>query len=1056
MGVNHEYSQVHVLSSSIRSILLSRQVILCLLFLSSEGHVEPSFLVALKALTPLSVSINTLTGLLTPAMDCVAMKISIVGLFCLNIWSSFTSASAASASFDLCGTNEFSGENFTLSLNFSAQNAMKTGGECSRVILLKSSRIKLTVEELDLVSGAELEIQDGPGMNKGEKIGPKDGSELPSSYVSSSNAMVIRFKDDSQGAKGSSIFRGKISSEPFQDTCHCRGVKNGKLECSETEGQRRCQVKCDPSHMELSINQDVTCDLVKGEWDIDVHSMRLDCQKVQNPLKIKTTVNFNYANLACQHVDHEKVANVFRAYIAKSGVSTKGVCFSPRGDENSDCTQKRLQVNCTTNSNSADTVVTIIDRITEPATLQDANTKLQELYTAYSNLKLKGVLDSGDLDMKKANDSFAVDKESFANMTTPWCDSEYDYIKVPGNGTSFVCSTCPLHHLYNATTHTCQKCPSGSFAASRARSCIQKNGTAIPTSIKSKCDNKCMKGKRVDAKSWMCEWCPRNTYQNSSTKFNPDCTPCPGEKKTIFPGAQDVSECRDPCLSGAFVNTSSGTCQDCPVGTYMDVEKHAFSRCKMCEMGKITRGAGSKASSDCYKCMPGHFYNSSSTMCSPCPKGKYQDEMNKDTCKDCPSGTITTEFGSTSASECVLVCGMGKFLNDSKGMCFDCPKNTYQDLEQHHKTECRPCGSNKITNATGQTDSAQCFLSCDKGWFLDNSVSQCKKCPKGQYQDQPGQAQCKQCPDGKRTTGEGQSNESACVDSAACGKGQFYDSSKKICTPCPYGTYQEAENHLDNCKMCPSKKTSVKEGADDAKQCTAIDEKGKLEAFKMSLKFTSLSWSEELKDKNSVKYNETKTKIENAITSELHRDPSFEGVKVTDLRNGSIVADFELYFNDKVDYVPGKALQVAAQSGQVGVLSVSPESLKILQQDCSQPLGMESGKIENDQITASSHTNHYEPYEGRLHINGGRGWHAEFTRMIEYLQIDFKREVNITAVATQGQADENRYVKEYKLNMSDDGQIWNEYTENGKTKVTVAKYILLFQFPDLTTTHSFS
>ena len=974
-------------------------------------------------------------------MNCMAMKIYIIGLFCLHIWPTLM----ASAAFDLCGINEISGENVTLSLNFSSNNAVKTGGECSRFIFLNSKRIKLTVEESSFANGVLFEIYDGPGLNRSEKMWPKVESELPSVFVSSSNAMFIRFKDDSQGGKGASTFRGKISSEPYQATCHCRGVRNGKLECFETGLQRRCEVKCDSSYMELSINQHVTCDLVKGEWDIDIHNMSLSCQKVQMPLKVKATVNFDYVNQTCQHVDVLKVANVFRAFLANnSDISSKGVCFSSSGDNNKDCSATRLHVNCTTNSTSATTKVTIIDRIMEPATLKEANAKLQNLYTAYNNLNFKDVLDAQELVLNKGNESFSVAKASFASMVSPWCDVQSDYIRVAGNETSFVCSTCPMNHLYNVTTHMCQRCPSGSFATERARSCTQKDGHISLTPIKSSCDNKCGKGKRVDGNSWMCEWCPPNTYQDSSSKVNPDCTPCPSNTKTVFPGAQDVAECRDPCQAGTFLyqlvpalNTSSGACQDCPIGSYMDVEKHVLMQCKMCETGKTTQVAGSKSSGDCYKCMAGQFYNSSSSMCELCPTGKYQDEINKDACKDCGNGTTTLESGSKNPSDCVLLCGAGKVLNETAKKCFDCPKNTYQDKVDHRSKECISCGPNKITIQTGQYEISQCIVSCNKGSFLDKSDSQCKKCPKGEFQDHPGQDQCKQCPEGKTTTSDGQSDKSACM-AANCSKGQFYDTGKKTCNPCPFGTYQESQNHLSvDCTTCPSKKTSVKEGADDSQKCTGIERNDKFETVKMSLRFTSLSWSDKLKDRNSVVYQSTKSLIEAAIKFELKDDPSLEDLKVTAMRSGSIVADFELYFNDKVDYVPGKALQIAAQSGKVGNFSVSPESLKILYQDCAQPLGMENYKVKNDQITASNHFKHYEPYEGRLNLKGGRGWRPEYTRPVEYLQIDFKREVNITAVATQGQSTSNLYVEEYKLSTSDDGKIWND-----KTKVKIKKTLI--------------
>lgn len=959
----------------------------------------------------------------------MATNLYIAGLFFLSIWTTLASATQA-ATVDLCGIDEISDENFTLSLNFSNENAMKNGGDCSRVILLKSSRVKLVVEELNLASGAVFEIHDGPGPNKGQNLGPKADSQLPSSYVSSGNALFIVFKNG-EGAKGSSTFRGKIAAEPYQHTCHCRGVTNGLLECSESNRERKCKVKCQPLHMDLSINKDVTCDLVKGEWDIDIHNMPLACQKVQKPLQINAAVHFNYANLACQDIDREKVGSAFGGFIEKnSDIQNKGVCFSPGGK----CNGTRIQVNCT-DGNAAKVTVTITDRIAEPPTLKEANSKLQALITAYESLKLLDVLDSNELIVKKDNTSFTADKGSFTKEISPMCSEKYDYIKVPGNETSFVCSTCPMHHIYNASTHVCQRCPTGSFASEGATSCMKKDGTAPLTPIKSSCRNACMKGKRVDAKSWMCEWCPLDTYQNFSTKLNPECVPCPDQKKTIFPGAQNAAECHDPCSSGTFWNTSSGTCQNCPVGSFMDVEKHAFTRCKICDMGKTTRAAGSKESNDCYKCMPGQFYNSQSKMCSPCPEGKYQDEINKDTCKDCPAGKKTLAPGSKSSSACVTPCGLGKFLNASTGKCDDCPMDTYQDLEQHHSNACKPCGSNKITHATGQSNVSQCFDSCSKGWFLDKSVSQCKKCPKGQYQDQSGQDQCKQCPDGKSTISEEQSDESSCL--ATCGKGQFFDTNKKTCSPCPYGRYQVVNNHFRvNCEICPSKKTTVQEGGDDPKTCIAIAKKDKFETIGMSLRFVSLSWTEELKDKNSAKYQEAKKSIEDAIRFEFRYDPSFEAVEVTNLRNGSVIAEFDIQFNDKANYEPVKVLQDAAHNGKVGNLTVSPESFKILHQGCAQPLGMENGQIKDDQITASTHFKKYEPYEGRLNAKGGRGWHAMYTRDIEYLQIDFRREVNITAVATQGQStNTSNYVTEYKLNMSDDGITWNEYKENNKSKV---------------------
>ena len=461
----------------------------------------------------------------------------------------------------------------------------------------------------------------------------------------------------------------------------------------------------------------------------------------------------------------------------------------------------------------------------------------------------------------------------------------------------------------------------------------------------------------------------------------------------------------------------------------MDVDSHVFVRCKSCGRKKITQATGSKTISDCYECMKGSFYNSSSKSCSLCPKGKYQDEVNQDTCKDCDRGKTTLDYGTNTTSDCVVVCGLGQYLNDSDEACLDCPFNTYQDNAKHRSKECKACGPNEITNATGTSNISQCF-GCRKGTFFNKTVSQCERCPKGTFQDQPGQDKCTQCPGSISTYNSGQWNKSACVANQSCGKGEFYDSGDNRCKPCRYGTYQESENHQStSCPVCPSQKTSVMQGAVDFKQCTNF------ELIKMSLRFTSLSWTDELENTSNAFYQEKKMLIEKAIRFELSKDPSFQSVIVTGMMKGSIIADFDLFFNEKVGYFPAEALQSAALSGKVGNLSVAPDSLKILHQDCAQPLGMENGNVRKDQITASNYIKNYEPYEGRLNINGGRGWQAEYTRAKEYLQIYFKREVNITGVATQGQSTSNWFVKQYKLSTSDDGNNWIEYTENGTLQV---------------------
>ena len=98
---------------------------------------------------------------------------------------------------------------------------------------------------------------------------------------------------------------------------------------------------------------------------------------------------------------------------------------------------------------------------------------------------------------------------------------------------------------------------------------------------------------------------------------------------------------------------------------------------------------------------------------------------------------------------------------------------------------------------------------------------------------------------------------------------------------------------------------------------------------------------------------------------------------------------------------------------------------------------MESGKINNSQITASSvwsDASEYQPWAGRLNNPNGF-WHAKQARVGEWLQIDFKQKMIVTKIATQGRPNHAQWVTSYKISFSKDAVLWDFYKENGKKKV---------------------
>ncbi|XP_045403372.1 coagulation factor V isoform X4 [Lemur catta] len=104
---------------------------------------------------------------------------------------------------------------------------------------------------------------------------------------------------------------------------------------------------------------------------------------------------------------------------------------------------------------------------------------------------------------------------------------------------------------------------------------------------------------------------------------------------------------------------------------------------------------------------------------------------------------------------------------------------------------------------------------------------------------------------------------------------------------------------------------------------------------------------------------------------------------------------------------------------------------------CSTPLGMESGKIENKQITASSFKkswwgDYWEPSRARLNAQGRvNAWQAKANNNKQWLQIDLLKIKKITAMTTQGckSLSSEMYVKSYTIHYSDQGVEWKPYRQ---------------------------
>ena len=119
---------------------------------------------------------------------------------------------------------------------------------------------------------------------------------------------------------------------------------------------------------------------------------------------------------------------------------------------------------------------------------------------------------------------------------------------------------------------------------------------------------------------------------------------------------------------------------------------------------------------------------------------------------------------------------------------------------------------------------------------------------------------------------------------------------------------------------------------------------------------------------------------------------------------------------------------------------------------CVSPLGMEDGRIEDSQITASSVIRGRTPYAWLARLNRNipswGAWCPDYTggkktekNYDQYIQIDLLNLTKVTGIATQGRSYSRgrEYAKDYKISYRRDGGIWNFY--HGKDQTVKVNFI---------------
>ncbi|KAL2087660.1 hypothetical protein ACEWY4_016488 [Coilia grayii] len=107
---------------------------------------------------------------------------------------------------------------------------------------------------------------------------------------------------------------------------------------------------------------------------------------------------------------------------------------------------------------------------------------------------------------------------------------------------------------------------------------------------------------------------------------------------------------------------------------------------------------------------------------------------------------------------------------------------------------------------------------------------------------------------------------------------------------------------------------------------------------------------------------------------------------------------------------------------------------------CSNPFGMESGRISDDQITASSsfYDGRWLPRQARLN-NDDNAWTPNEDSNKEYIQVDLHFLKVLTGIVTQGaiskETQKSYYVSTFKLEVSTNGEDWMVYRHGKNHKI---------------------
>jgi hypothetical protein len=258
------------------------------------------------------------------------------------------------------------------------------------------------------------------------------------------------------------------------------------------------------------------------------------------------------------------------------------------------------------------------------------------------------------------------------------------------------------------------------------------------------------------------------------------------------------------CVAGQYSVASSGSCTQCPAGTYGTGD--GLSACTgVCSAG-FACPAGSTTPT-ATECPAGQYSTEGAASCIPCPSGSYGETPRLSTAVEACNGTCAPGYacGPGSTNGTASPCPAGQYSTEGASTCLPCPAGRYGGAPAMPNSSCTGGCSPGFTCPAGSTNGTA--SACPAGQYSTEGASTCLLCPAGRFGGAPAMpnSSCTGGCDAGRYGALPGLVSSGCsgqcspgyvcsvgsvVDTAlACPPGTFSPTGAVVCTPCDSGFY---------------------------------------------------------------------------------------------------------------------------------------------------------------------------------------------------------------------------------------------------------------------------